>query len=333
MSGWRASRKAALSIAALTAAGLGAVALVLAGLDRWLLGGYYTGQVATACSSIGSACGAMARGLYTYVGNPSQLITILGAGALLFAAARGAFVLRSSRRATREFWSLDESPISPIARRRLLKRLERADVALTTAQIRYSPDERPVAFTAGLVRPAVCVTRGLLDRLSDDQLSAVLAHEAAHVERRDNLQIFTSMILRDFLFIFPLAHYLAAVYLREKELAADDRAVQRTGKAADLAEAIVTMTRFGKGRAPVPAHASFAEPASAKTRVSRLLDESFRTPRESRTLLVAAGVTVLMVLALGTSAWALPSGQPETTGKCLGNAACAGAGYSCCRNP
>jgi Zn-dependent protease with chaperone function len=48
---------------------------------------------------------------------------------------------------------------------------------------------RPLAWCAGLLRPRVFVSRGLLDRLTEDETAAVLAHERTHAERRDNLRM------------------------------------------------------------------------------------------------------------------------------------------------
>lgn len=45
-----------------------------------------------------------------------------------------------------------------------------------------------IAWCCGLFRPQVYVSRGLLQRLTPLQLQAVLAHEAAHRSRRDNLR-------------------------------------------------------------------------------------------------------------------------------------------------
>ena len=44
-----------------------------------------------------------------------------------------------------------------------------------------------LAYCGGLLRPAVFISRGLRAKLTDQELKVVLAHEAAHAERMDNL--------------------------------------------------------------------------------------------------------------------------------------------------
>ncbi|WP_017620496.1 M48 family metalloprotease, partial [Nocardiopsis gilva] len=49
-------------------------------------------------------------------------------------------------------------------------------------------EPRPYAFTFGMLRPRVAVSRSLLDNLEPGEVAAVLAHEAAHVRGRDPLK-------------------------------------------------------------------------------------------------------------------------------------------------
>ena len=85
-------------------------------------------------------------------------------------------------------WLRRTSPLVDDARQRRIFercRLEAGlgeSVELRTARISVSP-----AFTAGLVHPAVYLAPELAAALDDAELEAVLRHELAHVERRDNL--------------------------------------------------------------------------------------------------------------------------------------------------
>jgi beta-lactamase regulating signal transducer with metallopeptidase domain len=73
-----------------------------------------------------------------------------------------------------------------------------------------------LCITAGLLRPRVLVSRGLLEALSPDQQRALLAHEQGHTERRDALMRFTAAILSR---VYP--RQLRRRMLDELELAAE----------------------------------------------------------------------------------------------------------------
>ena len=59
------------------------------------------------------------------------------------------------------------------------------------------------AFTAGFTRPLIYVAESLQRELSIDQLAAVLAHEAAHVRRRDPLRLSVLRFFAHVLFWLP----------------------------------------------------------------------------------------------------------------------------------
>ncbi len=92
------------------------------------------------------------------------------------------------------------------------------EIGAESVPIRYFESEEPFAFTAGLFRTAIHLSSALVDSLDDAQLKGVIAHEYAHVVRRDNLAIFAALALRDFLFIFPLSHLLLGIYMRRRNL-------------------------------------------------------------------------------------------------------------------
>ena len=95
------------------------------------------------------------------------------------------------------------------------------------------------AFTTGWWRPQVFVAHNLPQRLSPDELEAVLAHEAAHVRRRDPLRLFLLRSLAGVLFWLPAIRRLVADLADEAEIAADDAAART--HALPLASAILRL--------------------------------------------------------------------------------------------
>ncbi len=109
-----------------------------------------------------------------------------------------------------------------------------ADVEIGGRGVRIVPGAEPRAFCAGLWRPRVYVSQGALARLGPRELSAVVAHEGHHADRRDPLRILIARAIGD-------AYSFRALPRRERalaELAADAAAVRRDG-AAPLAAAML----------------------------------------------------------------------------------------------
>jgi len=173
-------------------------------------------------------------------------------------------------------------------------------------------DARLRAFCAGLVRPRVYISTGVLEQLDERAVEAVLWHERGHARRRDPLRLATGRVLVRSLFFVPGLRELAHRHELLAELGADETAVNASpGGAAHLARAIL-----GFHDAAVPGQAGFADPE----RIDHLTGElpSWRLP----VLLWLGGVAVLALLlglallagraAAGSATLALPllSDQP-----------------------
>jgi TonB family protein len=132
-----------------------------------------------------------------------------------------------------------------------------------------------------------------------DRLRAVLAHEMAHVERRDWLTLTLAELAAAFYWFHPLI-WLAALRLRrERERACDDAVlaggITPSGYAADLLE--VARTLSAGSRLPAPA---MARPSSLESRLRAVLDPGLRRGPVSRliaSLAVCAALLALVPLA------------------------------------
>lgn len=163
------------------------------------------------------------------------------------------------------------------------------------------------AFTAGWLSPVVYVARELADgdsprRIPPSELAAVLAHERAHVERRDPLRFSLLRAMAATLFWIPALRGLADDVADEAEVRADDRAAAATDPLT-LASALVSLAAW---RAPGPDGpradyaVGFVRPDLLDRRVRRLAGED-TTPasRVTRRSLWAAALALIVVWASG----------------------------------
>jgi heat shock protein HtpX len=114
---------------------------------------------------------------------PSVVVQLLLVVALFLASL---FVqLRSARAAT--LASVDTVSVADADRSDLRERLDRlAHLAdTTTPRLVVADSDAPNSFSVGGSDPVVVLSEGLIDRLDEDELDAVLAHELAHLRNRD----------------------------------------------------------------------------------------------------------------------------------------------------
>jgi hypothetical protein len=146
----------------------------------------------------------------------------------------------------------------------------------------------PLAFCAGWLRPRIYVSTGTLERLSESELRAVLAHEHHHRSRRDPLRLAVGRVLCQALFFLPVLRSLHDRYGDVAELTADAAALRASGGAAGpLASAMLAV-----GAAP-----SGGVVGISHERVDSLLGRppAWRLPW---LLLIAALITVAGLIAV-----------------------------------
>ena len=113
-------------------------------------------------------------------------------GAIVCGVAAGTALWSWKRGADRVLWSTGAwEVIEPAtdAQRRLVNVVEEMAIAagVPRPRIWVVPDDDPNAFATGMTadRAHVAVTAGLLERLSRDELQAVVAHELSHIRNLD----------------------------------------------------------------------------------------------------------------------------------------------------
>jgi Zn-dependent protease with chaperone function len=155
------------------------------------------------------------------------------------------------------------------------------------------------AFTVGVLRPRVYVAEALAELLNEAQAVAVLAHERAHVERRDPLRLSLLRALACTLFWIPALRRLADDMADEAEVLADD--VAASGQPVVLASAILSLAQWPTTRRSADAVA-FNQPDLLDRRIRRLVGQA--PPVRShvtRRSLAGAVAALMLVWASGVS--------------------------------
>lgn len=254
------------------------VALVLAGVTVFLPASGLT-------IDIGHLIGACLGRLRAAYGTPAGagIVTagqVLTAGMLLRGAWTGARFVRR-RRAERR-------------RHRLLVRWAGAHLPELRAVVLEQPGA--AAFAVGGQQNTVVVTRGIIDLLSGDELSAVLAHEHAHLAARHHRWLTAAALVAQALPFVPLPRDAPALVGRLLEMDADELAATRHEPRV-IASALVAVATSAVGRATErPSGApQITGGADALARVQRLLRPPAGLPAGWQALARAA----IAALAMG----------------------------------
>ena len=78
----------------------------------------------------------------------------------------------------------------------------------------------------GIWRPTVLLPQGAANRLSDEELEAVMLHELIHVKRRDNLAVVLQKAIFALLWFFPLMWLIDRKLFEERERACDEEVLR-----------------------------------------------------------------------------------------------------------
>jgi Zn-dependent protease with chaperone function len=150
------------------------------------------------------------------------------------------------------------------------------------------------AFCAGLARPRVFVTSGMVATLGEAELDAVLVHEAEHARRRDPARRLAARAAAEVLFWLPLVGWWSKGRLEAADLAADRAAIQRVGRRS-LARAL-----RATAAPPAPAAAGVRFDGAGSARVAQLLGDQppTRRPPLAACALSLLGLVVAVSLAM-----------------------------------
>lgn len=124
--------------------------------------------------------------------------------------------------------------------------IERAAISAgVSGQVDAIEASRPFAFVYGWLHPRICVSTGMAERLSAEELRAALLHERWHVMHRDPLRLTVAVAVRSGFCFLPALSTGADRYAAAVEVAADRFVVAEMGHPRSLAAALLRLEPGG----------------------------------------------------------------------------------------
>jgi bla regulator protein blaR1 len=152
----------------------------------------------------------------------------------------------------------------------------------------------------GLWRPVLLLPAGIETHLTPRQLDAVLAHEACHVRRRDNVTAALHMFVEAVFWFHPLVWWVGARLVEERERACDEHVLRTCDEPQTYAESILNVCKLYV-ESPL-ACVSGVTGAGLKKRVAAIMGNRVGrrlTPARRVTLATAAVLALALPLAAG----------------------------------
>lgn len=163
-------------------------------------------------------------------------------------------------------------------------------------------------LTIGWLKPAILLPIGFVNHLSVAEVEAVLAHELAHIARRDWLFNLLQALVESVFYYHPAVWWISGVVRRERENACDDTALIATGNPIAFARALVQVQEMAT---PLPSLALAMTGKRARPlleRVRRILNQPQQQQRHQAMEKITATLILVALLALvGLRANSVPS--------------------------
>src|SRR4051812_15036665 len=151
----------------------------------------------------------------------------------------------------------------------------------------------PVAFGIG----EICVPETALTELDVEQQRSLIAHELAHLARRDPVWLVAGSLIERIFWIQPLNRIANREIARSAEFLCDDWAVRRTGSGVPLARCLAQVAEWIQASPlGVPVSGMAEERSLLVSRVARLVEDYKPATRSRRGLALATAVVLVATI-------------------------------------
>ncbi|MCC7466457.1 MAG: M48 family metalloprotease, partial [Saprospiraceae bacterium] len=174
----------------------------------------------------------------------------------------------------------------------------RHTVALLESELVRAP------LTLGWLEPIILLPIGMVNRLSTAEVEAILAHELAHIARRDWFFHLLQAFVESLFYYHPAVWWISGIIHRERENACDDAALALTGNPIAFAKALVQVQELAT---PALSMALGGKRHSLLERVKRILNQApVKQKHQVMEKITASAVLLVLLLLVGLRANNVP---------------------------
>jgi beta-lactamase regulating signal transducer with metallopeptidase domain len=236
----------------------------------------------------------------------TETVRLIPVGLVILWSMYAAFVLGRVAFATRRARG-SLGPRRIVADRELAERFNRVAERLGVRNAPTLTLSGEMNSPVALGRTEICLPERIVTELRPDEQESVIAHEIAHVVRRDPLWLLAAVTVESILFFQPLNRVARMHIQEEAEFLADDLAVARASSSLTLARCLARVAEWMTSSRELLAPAFVEQKSSLAARVKRLLESASEhsSARHASVVRVAVALVlpvIVLVVAPGFTA-------------------------------
>jgi hypothetical protein len=166
----------------------------------------------------------------------------------------------------------------------------------------FSSRERLEPGIAGIFRPVLLLPEGIRDRLTPEQLAAIVAHARRHVARRDNITAAIHMLVETIFWFHPATWRIRQRLIEERERACDQEVLEMGLEPLVYAEGILRVCEHYL--ASPTSFAAGVAGGKLTRRIEMIVPNQFAsnlTLRKKLALCTAAAIAIAFLLVVGAT--------------------------------
>jgi len=169
----------------------------------------------------------------------------------------------------------------------------------------------PSPVTIGHVKPVILFPLAVINRLSTEEVEAILAHELAHIVRHDYLANLVQSFIESVFYYHPVVWWMSRVVRAERENRADDLAIRWYGDAMGYARTLVAVQEWQQEAVPGMALGFASRRGQTLRRIQRILNLPYQHHHQmEKSVLLSLASVLVIAMMLQAHAPAPNSGQP-----------------------